>query len=99
MWVWAPHACVHAHAHVYAYMHMYACTHTHTHVENDKHGCLHGGSHLQFPNMFILVFLACACMHIHVHGSRDTLMAPDDPHPCAPSPKPQGAQITKIYKF
>ena len=57
------------------------------HVEHDKHGCLHGGGHLQYPNMFILVFRVCACVHL----SRDTPMPPDAPNPSAPSPEPQGA--------
>ena len=70
-------------------MHMH--THTCIHVKHDKHGCLHSGSHLQFPNMFILVFHVCACMHMHVHMSRDT------PNPSVPFPEPQGAQITKTF--
>ena len=33
--------------------HTCACMHTHMHmhVKHDKHGCLHGGSHLQLLNM------------------------------------------------
>ena len=45
-WGWVHAAPMHAHAH--------------THVEHDKHGYLHGGGHLQFLNMFILAFHACA---------------------------------------
>ena len=77
--------------HPLACAHMQACastcTHTCMHVKHDKHGCLHGGGHLQFPNMFILAFCACACMHVHVHMSRDTLPCPQiPPHPPAPPP-------------
>ena len=50
--------------HVRMQMHTHACAHTcaHTcmHVKHDKHCCLHGGGHLQFPNMFILAFHVCA---------------------------------------
>ena len=33
--------------------HTCACMHTHMHmhVKHDKHGCLHGGGHLQLLNM------------------------------------------------
>ena len=87
-WVGAPpmHMCTHTL--MYA-AHARTCAHTCMHVKHDKHGCLHGGSHLQFSNMFILAFCACACMHMHV--SRDTPMPPDAPNPSAPSPEPQGA--------
>ena len=51
-----PQTCAHLHAHA----HM--CAHTYMHVKHDKHGCLHGGGHLQFPNMFILSFRVCACV-------------------------------------
>ena len=96
-WVWAPPT------HMRMHMHMHACTctyaHTCMHVEHDKHGCLHGGGHLQFPNMFILVFRAYACMHMHVHMSRDTPHAPRCTPTHLPPPQsrrePQGAQITK----
>ena len=68
------------------------CAHTCMHVKHDKHGCLHGGGHLQFSNMFIFAFRACACMHVHVHVSRDTPLCPQmPPNPSAPSPEPQGA--------
>ena len=63
-------------AHTCTYTHTHMCAHTCIHVKHDKHGCLHGGGHLQFPNMFILVFHACACMHMHVHMSRDSRHAP-----------------------
>ena len=72
-------------------MHACACTCTHTcmHVKHDKHGCLHGGGHLQFPNMFILAFCACACVHMCVHMSRDTPPCPQmPPNPSASSPEP-----------
>ena len=37
--------------------HMHACMHTHMHmhVKHDKHGCLHGGGHLQLLNMPLLL--------------------------------------------
>ena len=89
IWGGTPHARAHVHVHART------CTHTRMHVKHDKHGCLHGGGHLQFSNMFIFVFCACACMHMHVHVSRDTPMPPDAPQPICPSPEPQGAQITK----
>ena len=76
------------------------CTHTCMHVKHDKHGCLHGGGHLQFPNMFILAFRACVCMHVHVHMSRDTSL-------CAPThlllPRAAGRrrepESPKVYKY
>ena len=64
----------HSFAHTHACTHM--CAQTYMHVKHDKHGCLQCGGNLQFPNMFILVFNVCACMHVHVHMFRDT---PDDP--------------------
>ena len=77
-------------------------THTCMHVKHDKHGCLHGGGHLQFPNMFILVFRACVCMHVHVHMSRDTLMPPDALQPICPLPRAAGShrepKSPKVYK-
>ena len=89
--------------HVHTCTHMNACAHTwaHTcmHVKHDKHGCLHGGGHLQFPNMFILAFHACVCMHVDVHVSRDTPHAPICPPTHLPPPQnskePQGAQSTE----
>ena len=60
------HACAHTHTC------MHSCTCIHTHGEYDEHGYLHGVGHLQFLNMFILAFHACACMQVHVHMSRDT---------------------------
>ena len=68
------------------------CAHTCMHVKHDKHGCLHGGGHLQFSNMFILAFRVCACVHVRVHVSRDTPPCPQmPPNPSASSPEPQGA--------
>ena len=91
-----PHTCAHVHTHA----HM--CAHTCMHVKHDKHGCLHGGSHLQFPNMFILAFCACACMHVCVHVSRDTPMPPDAPQPICPLPRAAGSRrepkSPKVYK-
>ena len=70
---------------------MNAHTCAHTHVKHDKHGCLHGGGHLQFSNMFIFMFRACAYVHVHVHMSRDIPPCPQmPPNPSAPSPEPQG---------
>ena len=80
--------------HPHARAHAYARTRAHTcmHVKHDKHGCLHGGGHLQFSNMFIFVFRACACVHVRVHVSRDTPPCPQmPPDPSAPSPERQGA--------
>ena len=59
--------------HTYTHTCIYTCAHTCMHV---KHGCLHGGGHLQFPNMFILLFLASVCMHMCVHVSGDTSIQP-----------------------
>ena len=53
MWVGTPHGYTGTCTHV--------CIHVHTHVRHDKHGCLHGGGHLQFPKMFILEFVS-ACV-------------------------------------
>ena len=104
-WVWVgfgggtPHARAHAHAHARTHAHAGMCAHTCMHVKHDKHGCLHGGSHLQFSNMFIFTFRACACVHVRVHVSRDTPHAPRCPPTHLPPPQsrrePQGAQITK----
>ena len=88
------------------YVHTHACartcTHTCMHVKHDKHGCLHGGGHLQFPNMFILAFHACACMHMHVHMSRDTPHAPRCPPTHLPPPQsrrePRDPKSPKVYK-
>ena len=73
------------------------CAHTCMHVKHDKHACLHGGGHLQFSNIFILVFHAYVCMHMHVHIYRDTAPRPPDiPHPCAPSPELEEPKSLKI---
>ena len=75
------------------------CTHTCMHVKHDKHGCLHGGGHLQFPNMFILAFCACACVHVHVHMSRDTPHAPRCPPTHLPPPQSRREpKSPKVYK-
>ena len=65
---------------------MHECTHVHMHVKHDnhdKHGCLHGGSHLQLLYMYILALCMCICMcmnvgacggiprHTHTHKSQD----------------------------
>ena len=83
-WGHPPHTCARACTRACTRM----CAHTCMHVKHDKHGCLHGGGHLQFPNMFILAFRACACMHVHVHMSRDT---PACPQPICPLPRAAGS--------
>ena len=96
------HVCMCTHMHAWASMYAHTCMH----VKHDKYGCLHGGGHLQFPNMFILAFGACACMHVHVHMSRDTPPCPQIVRkPSGPSPEPQGAagshrepESPKVYK-
>ena len=87
---WGQPPCMSAHTHMHAHTHM--CMHPCIHV---KHGCLHGGGHLQFPNMFILVFHACVCMHMHVHMSRDNPHAPDAPNHL---PLPQSHREPKSLK-
>ena len=72
-------------------MHMHTCarmcTHTCMHVKHDKHGCLHGGGHLQFPNMFILAFHACACVHMWTCLGTP----PHAPQPICPLPRATGS--------
>ena len=96
-WVWAPPMHVHMCTRTHACARM--CAHTCMHVKHDKHGCLHGGGHWQFSNMFIFMFRACACVHVHVHVSRDTPHVPRCSPTHLPPPQsrrePQGAQITK----
>ena len=36
------------------HIHAHAYLHTNMHVKHDKHGCLHGGSHLKF--LYICIF-------------------------------------------
>ena len=64
------------------------CAHRCMHVKHDEHGCLHVGGHLQFSNIFILAFRASACVHMHVHVSRDT---PYAPQPICPLPRGAGS--------
>ena len=71
--------------------HMHTHTHTHTHVKHDKHGCHHGGGHLQFSNMLILTFHVCACEHACVYMSGGTPMPQMPPHPSAPSSRAAGS--------
>ena len=81
--------------------HVHACMYAHTcmHVKHDKHGCLHGGGHLQFPNMFILAFRVCACMHVHVYVSRDTPHVPRCPPTHLPPPQSRREpKSPKVYK-
>ena len=78
----------------------HTCTRTHTlHVKHDKNGCLHGGSHLQFPNMFILAFCACTCMCTCL-GTPP--MPPDAPQPICPLSRAAGShrepKSPKVYK-
>ena len=73
-------------------------THAHTcmHVKHDKHGCLHGGGHLQFSNMFIFAFRACACMHMRL-GTPP--MPPDAPPTHLHPPQScREAKSPKVYK-
>ena len=104
-WMWGT---LHAHVHTHAHTHMHMCTHTCMHAKHDKHGCLHGGGHLQFPNMFILAFRACAWMHVHAHMSRDTPHAPRFPPTHLPLPRATGSpnhqkfispELIKIIQF
>ena len=59
-WVGASptHVRTHTHARARTYAH-HACM-----LNMINHGCLHGGGHLQFSNMFIFAFRACACVHV-----------------------------------
>ena len=82
------YACMHTHAHTYARMHMHV-----KHAKHAKHGCLHAGGHLQFYTCVCLCVHACACMWGHPPCPQ---IPPDNPHPPAPSPEPQGAQNTKF---
>ena len=69
---------------------MHACTHMH--VKHDKHGCLHGGSHLQLLYMY-----TCACMHVCVWGHPHV---PRCPLPRATgSPKHQNSTIFELIKI
>ena len=75
------------------------CAYTCMHIKHDKHGCLHGGGHFQFPNMFILVFCVCACMHVCVHMSKDTPHAPRCPLTHLPPPQScREPKSPKVYK-
>ena len=79
-------------------MHACTCVHTHACCKHDKHGCLHGGGHLQFLYMYTCPYVhvhACVCMHVCVHMCEDTPNAPRHPPPTC-HPEPQGAQNTKI---
>ena len=80
---------------VHVHTHACMCAHTCMHVKHDKHGCLHGGGHLQFPNMFILAFHACACMCMHACACKHVWgysPCPQMPlNPSVPSREPQGA--------
>ena len=86
-WATPTHMCTHMHMHACAHR----CAHTHTHVKHDKHGCLHGGGHLQFSNMLILAFHVCACEHTCVYMSGGTAMPQMPPHPSAPFPRAAGS--------
>ena len=70
------------------YMHMHA--RIHIPVEHDKHGCLHGCSHLQFSHMLILAFCSCACVHMSGNPT-----PPDAPTPICPSFIAAGSPIMK----
>ena len=43
--------CMHAHMHMHV-----------KHDKHNKHGCLHGGGHLQLLYMYLLVLHMCICM-------------------------------------
>ena len=86
------HMCTCRHAHALT------CTHTCMHVKHDKHGCLLGGSHLQFCNMFILVFHACVCVHVHVHMSRDSPCPQVPPTHLLPPQSHREHESPKVYK-
>ena len=76
---------------ILAWMH----THMHMHVvKYDKHGCLHGGGHLQF--MYILVLLMCICMCTCAWKRHDIgrLTHTHYPHTHTPT-RARMAQITK----
>ena len=57
-WMGVPHASTHVHACMNAHMNAH-------HVKHDKHGCLHGGGHLQLLYMYILVLCMCICMCVY----------------------------------
>ena len=99
-WDWVGASPTHVHTRTRTHTRARMCAHTCMHVKHDKHGCLHGGGHLQFSNMFIFAFRACACVHVRVHVSRDTPPhAPRCPPTHLPPPQSrreaQGTQITK----
>ena len=78
------HACMHAHTCKHAH------THTHMHVKHDKHGCLQGGSHLQFLCMYTCV---CTCVETPA-------MPPDTPrHPLTHLSPPHSCREPKTPKF
>ena len=75
-------------------MHAYACVHIYMHVKHDKHGCLHGGSYLQFIYMYILVL--CLCIHVCPCGGMWGYLQTCHTHPIHPTPtRARGPQITK----
>ena len=53
--------CLMLHAHMHTY--------THRHVKHDKHGCLHGGAHLQFVGFSVMCMCVHTCMCVHVGGT------------------------------
>ena len=65
------------------------------HVKHDKHGCLHGGGHLQFLYMHILALQMCVCVHTcgGIWGALPDTLTPTATH--SHNHKSQGAKITK----
>ena len=92
LWVCGGVPCMHAST----CMCMHACTHAHACCKHDKHGCLHGGGHLQFLYMY-----TCLCMHVHtcmcVCTCVGTPPCPQTPPPTCPLP--QSCRDPKTPKF
>ena len=94
MGVWGMfHACMH--------MHMHAC------CKHDKHGCLNGGSHLQFLYMYTCL---CVCVHscTYVCTWMGTPLMLPEPPPSFPLPRAAGSpkhqnsishELIKIFRF
>ena len=66
---------------------MWGLPHAHA-FKHDKYGCLHGGNHLKFLYMYILVLHTHMCVYVHVCG--DMWGTPNThPHPPPMSTHPQ----------
>ena len=82
--------------------------HAHACCKHDKHGCLHGGGHLQFLYMY-----TCPCVHVHACTCMctcvPTLPCPQIPLPptcplprAVGSPKHQNSislKLIEIFRF